>query len=55
MKYISGAVDKVRRQEHKELRKEGRDDLNPSSQFHSDIKIRISPNPIFGRFFFEGP
>ncbi len=23
MKYISGAVDKVRRQEHKELRKEG--------------------------------
>ncbi len=30
------------------------DSLTPSSQFHSDIKIRISPNPIFGRFFLRG-
>ena len=28
--------------------------INPSSQFYSDIKIRISPNPIFGRFFLRG-
>ena len=43
MKYISGAVDKVRRQEHKELRKEGRDDLKGTKYHWLTNKQNLSP------------
>ncbi len=43
MEYISGAVDKVRRQEHKKLRKEGRDDLKGTKYHWLTNKQNLSP------------